>query len=110
MKFVVWILKTLLSQSFILLLPLPLFFGITIIAKVVVKLVLPSEPLHVLTVGAKVLCFALFNKSHPIVFCQIFVLIEGGVLVPLNFHKLTLVAPQSMTDDLHNYLLPLLQE
>jgi hypothetical protein len=29
-------------------------------------------------------------------------------MVPLNLHKLTLVAPPSMKDDLHNYLLPLL--
>jgi hypothetical protein len=33
---------------------------------------------------------------------------EGGVLVPSNIHKLTLVAPPSMRDDLHNYLLSLL--
>jgi ABC-type proline/glycine betaine transport system permease subunit len=44
-----------LGQSFIFLLPLLLFFGITGVAEVVVKLVLRSEPLDVLTVGAKVL-------------------------------------------------------
>jgi hypothetical protein len=53
--FIVWILKTLLAQSFILLLLLPLFFGITSVADVVVKLVLRSEPLYVLTVHDKVL-------------------------------------------------------
>jgi hypothetical protein len=60
--FVIWILKTLLGQSFILLLPLPLFSSITGVAEVVVKLVLRSEPLHVLTVDTKVLQFALFNN------------------------------------------------
>jgi hypothetical protein len=55
MKFVLWILKTLLYQSFIVLLPRPLFSSITGVAKVVVQLVLRSEPLHVLTIGAKVL-------------------------------------------------------
>jgi hypothetical protein len=44
-----------LGQSFILLLPLPLFSGITGIAEVVVKLILQLEPLHVLTVRGKVL-------------------------------------------------------
>jgi hypothetical protein len=39
-EIVVWILKTLLDQSFILLLPLLLFFSITDVAEVVVKLVL----------------------------------------------------------------------
>jgi hypothetical protein len=29
-------------------------------------------------------------------------------MVPPNLHKLTLVAPPSMRDDLHSYLLPLL--
>jgi hypothetical protein len=33
---------------------------------------------------------------------------EGGVLVPSNIHKLTLVAPPNMRDDLHSYLIPLL--
>jgi hypothetical protein len=47
MKFVIWILKTLLGQSFILLLPLPLVSGITSVAEVVVKLVLLLEPLVV---------------------------------------------------------------
>jgi hypothetical protein len=36
-------------------LPLPLFFDITDVADVVVKLVLRSEPLHVLTINDKVL-------------------------------------------------------
>jgi hypothetical protein len=74
---------------------------------VVVKLILRLEPLHVLAVRGKVLRFTLFNKFHPILFCQIFVLTEGGVLVPLNLHKLTLVAPPSMRDDLQCYLLSL---
>jgi hypothetical protein len=47
--------KTLLDQCFILQLPLPLFFGITSVAEVVAKLVLQSEPLHVLTVHGKVI-------------------------------------------------------
>jgi hypothetical protein len=41
-------------------------------------------------------------------FQLIFVLIEGGILVLPNLYKLTLVAPPSMRDDLHRYLLPLL--
>jgi hypothetical protein len=65
MEIIVWILKTLLSQSFILLLPLPLFFCITGAAEVVVKLVLP---LHVCTIHGKVLRFALFNKSRLVFF------------------------------------------
>jgi hypothetical protein len=101
MKIIVWILKTLLGQSFILLLSLPLFSGITDVAKVVAKLVLWSEPLHVLTVHGKVLWFALFNKSCPDFLWQIFVHIEEGVLVPPNLYKLTLIAPSSMRDDLH---------
>jgi hypothetical protein len=40
MEFVIWIFKTLLDQYFILLLPLPLFFNITGVAEVVVKLIL----------------------------------------------------------------------
>jgi hypothetical protein len=32
---------------------------------------------------------------------------ERGVLVPPNLHKLTLVAPLGMREDLHSYLLPL---
>jgi hypothetical protein len=55
-----------------------------------------------------VLRFAPFNKSRTILFYQIFVLIKGGVLVPPDLHKLTLVGPTSMRDDLHSYLLPLL--
>jgi hypothetical protein len=98
----------LLGQSFILLLPLPLFFSITGVAEVVGNLILQSEPLHVLTLCGKVLRFALFNKSCPVFFCHIFVLTEGGVLDPPNLHKLTLVARPSMRDDLHSYLLPLL--
>jgi hypothetical protein len=93
--FVVWNLKILLGQSFILLLPLPLFSNITGVVEVVVKLILQSEPLHVL-----------FNKSRPVFFCHIFVLMERGVLVPPNLDKLTLVAPPSMRDDLYSYLLP----
>jgi hypothetical protein len=55
-----------------------------------------------------VLRFTLFNKSRLVFFFHIFVLIEGGVPVPPNLYKLTLVAPPSMRDDLHSYLLPLL--
>jgi hypothetical protein len=55
-----------------------------------------------------VLRFAPFNKSRTILFYQIFVLIKGGVLVPPDLHKLTLVGPTSMRDDLYSYLLPLL--
>jgi hypothetical protein len=29
-------------------------------------------------------------------------ILNGGVLVPPNVHKLTLVAPPSMSDDLHS--------
>jgi hypothetical protein len=83
-----------------------MFFGITDVAEVVVKLVLRSEPLHVLTFHGKVLRFTIFNKSRLVFFCQIFVLMEGGVLVPPNLHKLTLVSPPSMRDDLVSYLLP----
>jgi hypothetical protein len=55
----------------------PLFSGITGVVEVVVKLIQQSKPLHVLTIGTKVLQFAPFNKSRPVFFCQIFVLIEG---------------------------------
>jgi hypothetical protein len=55
MEFVVSILKTLWGESFILFLPLPLFFGTTGVVEVVVKLILRSETLHVLTIGAKLL-------------------------------------------------------
>jgi hypothetical protein len=40
MEIIIWILKTLLGQSFILLLPLPLLSGIIGVAEVVVKLIL----------------------------------------------------------------------
>jgi hypothetical protein len=85
-----------------------LFYSITGVAEVVVKHILRSEPLHVLTLHDKVLQFTLFNKSRLVLFCHILVLTERGVLVPPNLHKLTLVAPRSMRDDLHSYLLPLL--
>jgi hypothetical protein len=107
-KFVIWILKTLLGQFFIILLPLHLFFDITSVAEVVVKLVLQSESLHVLTVRGKVLQFTLCNKSHSVFFCQLFVRTKGALLLPPKLHKLTLVPPLSMRDDLHSYLLPLL--
>jgi hypothetical protein len=97
-----------LGQSLILLLPLSLFSSITGVVEVVVKLILRSEPLHVLTLRGKVLRFTLFKKSRPVFFCHIFVNIERGVLVPPNLHKLALVAPLSMRDDLYSYLLPLL--
>jgi hypothetical protein len=108
MEFVIWILKTLLGQSFILLLPLPLFSSITGVAEVVVKLVLRLEPLHVLTVHGKVLRFTLCNKSHPVFFSQLLVRMDGALIFPRNLHKFTLVAPRCMRDDLHSYLLPLL--
>jgi hypothetical protein len=60
--------QDLVGQSFILFLPLPLFSSITGVTEVVVKLVLQSEPLHVLTVLGKVLRFALFNKSRLVFF------------------------------------------
>jgi hypothetical protein len=107
-EFAIWILKTLFGQSFILLLPLPLFSSIIGIVEVVVKPVLRSEPLHVLTLCDKLLHFVLFNKSHPVFFCHIFVRTKTGVMVPPNLHKVTLVAPPSMRDDLHNFLRPLL--
>jgi hypothetical protein len=103
-----WILKTLLGQSFILLLPLPLFFGITSVAEVVVKLVLQSKPLHVLIVHDKVLLLTLCKKSFSICFSQQFVRTKGIHFVPPKLHKPTLVGPPSMRDDLHNYLLSLL--
>jgi hypothetical protein len=96
------------SQSFNLLLPLPLFFGITSVAKVVVKLVLRPEPLHALTVRGKVLRFTLYNKSGLVFFSQPFVYTEGAPFFPPKFHKPTIVAASSMRDDLHSYLLPLL--
>jgi hypothetical protein len=107
-EFVIWIIKTLLDQSFILLLSLPLFSSITGVTEVVVKLILQSEPLHVLTVHGKVLRFTLCNKSGPVFFSQLFVRMEGALLFSPKLHKLTLVAPPSMRDDFHSYLLPLL--
>jgi hypothetical protein len=71
-------------------LPLALFSDIAGVAEVVVKLVLPSELLHVLTVRDKVLRFTLSNKSFTVFFSQIF------------------VRSPIMRDDLHSYLLPLL--
>jgi hypothetical protein len=73
---------------------------------VVDKLVLWSEQLHVLTVHDKVLQFTLINKSRPVLFSQLFVRMKEVVLLPLNLHKCTLVAPPRMRDDLHIYLLP----
>jgi hypothetical protein len=108
LEFIIWILKTLPDQYFILLSPLPLFSSIIGAVDVMVKLILRLKPLHVLTIRDKLLRFTLFNKSHIDFFCQIFVFMEGGVLVPPNLHKLTLIAPSSMRDDLHSYLLPLL--
>jgi hypothetical protein len=103
MKFVVWILKTSLGNFFILLLPLPLFSCIAGVAEVVAKLILRSfyDRSHCIR-------FAIFNKSHPVFCCHIFLLTERGVLVLPNLHNLTLLALPSMRDDLHSYLLPLL--
>jgi hypothetical protein len=108
MKFVIRIFKTLLDQSFILLMPMPLFSGIAGVAEVVVKLILRLEPLHVMAIYGKVLRFTLCNKSFPIFFSQLFVHTEGVRLVPPKLHKPTLIAPPIMRDDLHSYLLPLL--
>jgi hypothetical protein len=108
MEFLIWILKTLLGQYVIILLPLPLFFGISGVAEVVVKLILRLEPLHVLNVRCKVLQFTLCNKSFPDFLCQVFEFIEGVLLVPQTLHKPALVAPPSMRVDLHSHLLPLL--
>jgi hypothetical protein len=47
---------------------LSLFSSITGVTEVVVKLILRSEPLHVLTIRGKFLQFALFNKSRPVFF------------------------------------------
>jgi hypothetical protein len=55
MEFLMWILRTLVDQYVILLLPLPLFPSITGVVEVVAKLVLRSEPLHVLTIRYKVI-------------------------------------------------------
>jgi hypothetical protein len=49
-----------------------------------------------------------FQQISPVFFYHIFVHTERGVMVPPNLHKCTLVAPSSMRDDLHRYLLPLL--
>jgi hypothetical protein len=73
-----------------------------------VKLVLRSEKLHVLTILYKVLWFALCNKSFLVFLCQLFVCIEGVLLLPQTHEKLALVAPPCMRDDLHIYILPLL--
>jgi hypothetical protein len=108
MKFIIWILKTLLDQYVILILPLHLFSNITGVAEMVVKLILWPESLHVLTVHNKVLQLTLCNKSFLVFFSQVFVRIEGLHLVPPTLHKLALVGPPSMRDDLHRYLLPLL--
>jgi hypothetical protein len=61
-----------------------------------------------MTVHGKVLRFALCNKSNPVFFSQLFVRTKGFLLFPPKLHKFTLVAPPSMRDDLHSYLLPLL--
>jgi hypothetical protein len=107
MKFVIWILKTLLGQSIILLLPLPQFSDITSVVEVVVKLILQSEPLYGLIIRGKVIQFALSIKSFP-VFSQLFVCTEGVHFVPSMLHEPSLVGPPSMRDAIHSYLLPLL--
>jgi hypothetical protein len=107
-KFLICILKTLLDQFIILLLPLPLFYSISGVAEVVDKLILWSGPLHVRTVCYKVLWFALCNKSLLVFLFQVFVCIEGVDLAPQTLNKPALVGPPSMSDDLHRYLLPLL--
>jgi hypothetical protein len=75
-----WILNTLLIQSLILLFPLALFFSISGVAKVVVKLILRSELPHVLTVRYKLWRFALYDKSFLVFFVQVFELLKGVLL------------------------------
>jgi hypothetical protein len=108
MKFVIWILKTLLGQSIILLLPLPQVSDITSVVEVVVKLILQSEPLYGLIIRGKVIQFALSIKSFPVFFSQLFVRTEGVHFVPSMLHEPSLVGPPSMRDAIHSYLLPLL--
>jgi hypothetical protein len=54
-EFLICTLKTLLSPPDILMLPLHLFFGITGVTEVVVKIILQSKSLLVLTIRSKVL-------------------------------------------------------
>jgi hypothetical protein len=77
-------------------------------SEVVVKLILQSEPLHVLTVHGKVPQFTLCNNSFLVFFSQLFVRSEGALLFHPRLHKPTLVGPPSMRADLYIYLLPLL--
>jgi hypothetical protein len=49
-----------------------------------------------------------FQQISPSLLLSYLCTYKRGVLVPLNLHKLTLVDPLSMRDDLHSYLLPLL--
>jgi hypothetical protein len=102
MEFVIMILKTLLGQPLILLLPLPLFSSISSVSKVVVKLVLRSEPPHVLTVRYKVSRFALCNKYLPVFLCQVFELLKGVLLPPQKLHKPAIIGPLGIRDDLYN--------
>jgi hypothetical protein len=90
MKFVIWILKTLLGQSIILLLPLPQFSDITSVVEVVVKLILQSEPLYGLIIRGKVIQFALSIKSFPVFFSQLFVRLKGFILFLQCFTSLPL--------------------
>jgi hypothetical protein len=48
------------------------------------------------------------QQISPDFFSQLIVHTEASLLFPPKHHKLTLVAPPSMRDDLHSYILPLL--
>jgi hypothetical protein len=73
----------------------------------VVKLILRLEPPHVFTVFYKFIKFTLSNKSFLVFLCHVFELVEGVLIIPQTSHKLALLGPLGMKDDLHSYLLPL---
>jgi hypothetical protein len=81
-------------------LPPPLFSSIIGVVEVVVKLILGSEPLHVLIVHGKVLQFTFSTNLDHYSSDNFLYVAKGGVLVPPNLYKLTLVAPSSMRYDL----------
>jgi hypothetical protein len=85
-----------------------MFSSISGVAKVVAKLILHSELLHVLTVRYKLWRFALCDKSFRIFFFQVFELLEGVLLFSQTCHKSIFVAPPLMRDALHSCPLPLL--
>jgi hypothetical protein len=49
-----------------------------------------------------------FQQISPSLLLSHLCTYERGILVPSNLHKLTLVAPPSMRDDLYSYLISLL--